>query len=453
MPDAFVAAPIILAAVLALAAHAKWGRRDSLVSAIRQLRLPDALHAPVRQLPPVEAVLAVLLVITPSPPLLAAVAALTLALMLAYTAVVARGLRMTPRPSCGCFGAVGAPITVETLVRNIVLTLLAIAALAWALDDHTVPTTVRNGGVQAWALLLVLAAAAAVTRWVVLERTGQPRPAAPAPPTQAAPTQALPTEDDDEYLRQPIPPALLLGEGEPISLRHLASRRAQLLIILTCGCGDNARIVAERERWAEQMPQIDVRLVSTMTPERTEATFAGQGGWLYDHEGVATQALGAGGQVCAVLLGADGMLAGGPVSGPDEIRQFVREIQETLADVPVPTLTRGGEEIPVGSLAPAALVFVSEGCAACQPVKDNADEVARYLQGHGVTLALVYRSEPEDAPHAPELTFVDADGTVSATYGVGGTPAAVHIGTGGAPQSPIVVGADAVQDLLRSVAR
>ena len=52
---------------------------------------------------------------------------------------------------------------------------------------------------------------------------------------------------------------------------------------------------------------------------------------LYDHGGLATRSLGATGQVAAVLLGADGMLAGGPVHGIEEVRGFVDDIADEIA--------------------------------------------------------------------------------------------------------------------------
>ncbi len=118
---ALATAPLLLAAVLVAASVAKWNARDSLVSATQLLRLPAVLNRPVRWLPPIELALAIALVVAPVSPAFIVVSAAVLALMLAYTAVVARGLTFDPRPSCGCFGAVGSPITGDTLARNVVL--------------------------------------------------------------------------------------------------------------------------------------------------------------------------------------------------------------------------------------------------------------------------------------------------------------------------------------------
>ena len=64
-------------------------------------------------------------------------------------------------------------------------------------------------------------------------------------------------------------------------------------------------------------------------------------------------------QSAAVLLGADGLLAGGPVSGIEEVREFVGAIAEALAesaadqplaDATEPELTSGAPRVIGGEL-------------------------------------------------------------------------------------------------------
>ena len=40
----------------------------------------------------------------------------------------------------------------------------------------------------------------------------------------------------------------------------------------------------------------------------------------------------------AVLLGADGLMAGGPVAGERDVEQFVEDVMEQLAEAPRPDL-------------------------------------------------------------------------------------------------------------------
>ncbi|MFN8031577.1 MAG: MauE/DoxX family redox-associated membrane protein [Dermatophilaceae bacterium] len=333
MIDALVAAPLLLAVVLLLAAQAKWSNRPSLVSATQLLRLPRALEGPVQWLPPIEAVLGVALFVLPWAPAFTVVAALTLGLMLAYTAVVARGLTFSPRPSCGCFGTIGAPITIDTLVRNVVLSALALAAVVWGARGHTVPGTLLPGSRATWTWLGALAVTAAITRWIVGER----RPRVPAYGAHGQPAPAATeTADPDDYVRETIPPLMFLDGNQPVTMRGLALERAQLLVFITCGCGRSHEAIALARNWRERMPAIDVRAIASVPMDFDLRGFDWPHGWLRDPDAQAWSSLGVAGDPVALLVGADGMLAGGPVAGVAELTEFGEEIAAALADAPAP---------------------------------------------------------------------------------------------------------------------
>ncbi len=325
---ALVTAPLLLAAVLVAASVAKWNARDSLVSATQLLRLPAVLNRPVRWLPPIELALAIALVVAPVSPAFIVVSAAVLALMLAYTAVVARGLTFDPRPSCGCFGAVGSPITGDTLARNVVLSGLAAVSIGWGVAGWTVPGALADLDATDWAWLGALIVTAAVVRWVVRERAGLP----PKRPVSAAPAEA---SDIDDYQRAPIPPLMVLQDGTPTTLAALARTKAQLLIWVTCGCGGTRSVVDQVDRWREAAPAIDIQLVSTMSEGSTEATYPEQKRWLYDLHGQALASLG-GAYPAALLLGADGLLAGGPVFGEADVTDLAEAVIEQLSGAHLP---------------------------------------------------------------------------------------------------------------------
>ena len=326
MPSALLSAPLLLAAVLAVAAHAKWRRRDSLVSAARLLRLPGWVAGPVRLLPPVELALAVALVATPWAPAFAVVSLGTLGLMLAYLGVVARGLTLSPRPACGCFGDVGSPISGSTLARNLVLSAVAAGGLAWALAGNTVPAALLRADAATWAWLAAAAASGAIAWWVAAEHVETPDA-----PGLAVAESSHPDPDADEYLREPIPPLMLVEGALPVTLASLARTRAQMLIWVTCGCGRSQEAVALADGWQATWPQVGVRLISTLSPDVTERMFPGERSWLFDVDGQALRSLGRGADPVAVLLGADGLLAGGPVWGLAEVRDLGDAIAEQLA--------------------------------------------------------------------------------------------------------------------------
>ena len=147
-----------------------------------------------------------------------------------------------------------------------------------------------------------------------------------------APAQDTPDDGLLDYERSPIPHQVLIdAEDGATSLRRLAATKAQLLIWVTCGCGRSHTVTEQASRWRESMPQIDVRLVTTLQPTQTAEVFAAYGErFLHDPDGTAFAALGFTGDPGAVLLGADGLLAGGPVSGLDDTLAFAAEVQAAL---------------------------------------------------------------------------------------------------------------------------
>ena len=171
-------------------------------------------------------------------------------------------------------------------------------------------------------------------RQLILRPVLEARAAAETVPAEAEAPAVVDDEDDglEEYVRAPIPDAVLLRpDGEPVTLQQAAAQQAQLLVTINCLCAPARQAIARVEEWQKRLPVLEVRLVPSIRPKsadvfppEVERTA------LYDHAGVAARALGATGQVAAVLLGADGMIAGGPVSGIDEVAQFVADIEAQL---------------------------------------------------------------------------------------------------------------------------
>lgn len=343
MPVATICAPLLLAGVLALAAASKWGDRASLVSVTRQLRLPARVGALARAVPGVEVLLAAGLLLAPWP-VAPVVATAVLGLMLAYTFVVVRGVRMTPRPSCGCFGRAGVPLTGRTVARNLVLTGLAAATLAWTLTGSSVPDAVLGSATPlAWlaALLVTVLVGGMVASEQAAPTVTDARPDA-SPPTdpRTAADPSTPELTEDDYVREPIPPGVLMTDDWPVSLASLARTRAQLLVWVACGCGRSHTAVQAAQRWAADLPEIDVRMVSTATKTRTAGNFPEHEQWLYDVDATILRSLGVRGDPVAMVLGADGLLAGGPVVGEAEVLAFGADVVDQIVTARgLPTVT------------------------------------------------------------------------------------------------------------------
>lgn len=337
-------APLILAAVLVVSAIAKVRAPESTTSSITLLRLPAFLRTDwfARALPTGELVLAIVMT-SPFTLLVRAASVASLALFVAYLAVIVRAMGFSPRPTCGCFGNIGDQrVNGRTVARNVLFVALALVFVGLAFTGHTVPGELATFGTIGWVWVLMAIGLAAVAVFMsggTFEATGA-APASDRHDHSAHATTATRSDrgdhdassDDDDYIRAPIPRSLLVTpEGEPVLLTELAQQRAQLLVFGNCYCGSTIMALTETEGWAERVPAIDVRYIFSGVPPLDVHSRQPAPGWR-DHAGLAWQALQLEASPAAVLLGADGMLAGGPVSGIEEIRAFVDDIADALSD-------------------------------------------------------------------------------------------------------------------------
>lgn len=339
MPPALSLAPLTLAAVLVLSGVAKLGDPGSTASMIRLLRLPSLLgHRLVpRALPVVELATAVLL-LTPWRWTYAVGAAVSLSLFAAFLVVVARAMTFDPRPTCGCFGRVGDHrITARTVWRNVLLLVLALVTAGIAVSGSAGGALVARYDLGDW-LWLGLAAGLAAVAVLVLGGSGTSavRPRRDGDPSSGAAAEPPVPDAELDYVRAPIPRGVLLSEDLQVtSLHALVRRRAQLLVLVNCWCGSTMATVERLSSWRERLPELDVQLVHTHRPWDEPALSGVDGVWWDPGSGVY-DALRAGVSPAAVLLGADGLLAGGPVNGVDAVEEFVDDIVAELAGAEPP---------------------------------------------------------------------------------------------------------------------
>lgn len=320
--------PLLLAAVLALSGVAKVGETRATRDATAALGLGRRMAGsplPV-MLPWVEIGLALGLLALPGG-WASLAATLALLLLLGFTVLVARVVRRGDDVACGCFGRIGqGRIGPRTLLRNGLLVLVAALSLLGSTDGRSVLSRLLDADGVTWAWLGVAGLGAAVTALVA----GGPR--------EGLLTRTRPDRADDggtaelDYLRQPIPfGTLLQPSGARIALPELASRQAQLLVPVSATCPPCVRVIEEIPGWQAQMDVVAIRPVFISDlgdamdrhPQVAKAALADPEQILLRTFQVSTPA--------AVLLGADGLLAGGPVQGEDEVRRLVADILDELA--------------------------------------------------------------------------------------------------------------------------
>ena len=330
MPDALVVVvPALLAGVLLLSGFGKLGDRDPL-TAWNEMHVPDALRRPslAAAHPYAEILLGAALLLTGGTVHVVA-SLLVLALMLAYAALVHGALRRPDAVACSCFGARrSAPVTRTTWWRNVWLSGLALLGVVVALADPRPPLSAATAPGAGW--WLVGAAATAVTAALVVSTHGSEA----VDPTHEE-SAAADGEDELDFLRTRTPDVpVTLADGSTATLRGLSSERALLLLEVSESCGGCVEVIRSVPAWREDLPEIDVRLLLTVPADDSTLASTDEPQSVHDTPFHVSRSFGYGATPTAVLLGADGLLAGGPVTGDAAIRDFVAQVDAELHGSP-----------------------------------------------------------------------------------------------------------------------
>ena len=316
MSSGAVLASLTLALALGVSGVAKLRSDQPADAAFEALRVPRALQRPVvvQGLPWLEIALAVALLLVPHP-LSVIVTAVVLLLVLAYLALVLAVLARGDDVDCQCFGALGSGrVTASTAARNGLLVVAAGWTFADAVAGHSFVQRASDltRFDLAWVVgALLLAGTAALVAW-----------------PDGGPVDApLPAVDEDGQ-RRGIPFIQLTeSSGAVTSLPALAMLRPVLLVALSPTCAPCAEVSAVIGDWPEQVPEVDVRVV---TGPAVEPPPQWPGAVLVDPEHQLRSVLGMY-RPSAILLGADALVAAGPVVGPDEVLALFDDIRADLA--------------------------------------------------------------------------------------------------------------------------
>lgn len=323
---------------LAVSGYAKAKEPTSTVTAVVNLKLDRLLPIKLvaRVLPWAELALAVALLALPGGlQILAAVASLLL--FASYWAVIARALVQGNTASCNCFGSAStAPTSIFTLARNTALLLAAAGALIGALNTGgSALTQLLALDTDGW-LWIIGAALASLMLWAIYraELVAAPHEEEAEAPLVGA--LEVPSDEDGEYIRTPIPYAALYypaespqesetGLGEQTSLRDLALAQARIIVWVSPGCSHCHEVMNQVALWQEQIPMIAIHPVVANEQDTKAFSFGPDIQVLID-PGFMTRKLFGRGTPGALALGMDGLLAGGPVTGGDNVITFVEDI-------------------------------------------------------------------------------------------------------------------------------
>lgn len=333
MMSPLVAAPIILTFTLLVSGLAKLPARTETVDAMTSLRLPlRGLHPLAAIAVPVVELVAAALLWVPIVPLQVVVSIGVALLMVAYLVIIARALTFEEQVECSCFGTIASPtVSRATLVRNILLTATALVGVI-AAATGAIAAAVTTAPLQLLGWTLALAVACAITVFVLggVRSAG----AEQTDPVAAGPLDEGEQAEELDYLRQPIPYGMLeTVDGSRVSLRELATGRAVLLLLLSYGCGPCERVLDTVPQWCEALGGlVHVQVVYVQKLDRLpqEAIDRAGGDPMHDLEGNISDVLELHGTPSAMLLGADRMTAGGPVTGGGRVLEFGQEILDQI---------------------------------------------------------------------------------------------------------------------------
>lgn len=323
-----------LAAVFIVSGLGKAVAPASVEATFTALRVPGVFNRAVvrRVFPWAEVFLGAALLLTGGVGF-AAVAGLSLLLTVVYLTLIVAALRRPEPVSCGCFGARAAPVRRRTVWRNLALVLAAAAVLAFGGHRPWWEVVLTHPQAVLGALPVVLLGA---LLWWDLGSRAQRGDAT------AEVVSATADDRSPEYMRQPIPRVLLRrglqGDGvleadsARVSLRQLSSAQPVLLVRLSSECRSCRKVIADWDEMQQRMvPRVTMLPVfGAGDPEPPHIGSLTAEEYLVDVHGEFDAVFDAAGTPWAVLLGADGWLAGGPESGRAGIDQMIGEIVEAI---------------------------------------------------------------------------------------------------------------------------
>ena len=180
----------------------------------------------------------------------------------------------------------------------------------------------------------------------------------------------LPSAADEskDYVRVPIPYAsIYTTDGRVTTLRDMSRVQARVLFFASPTCGSCTPILKTIPRWQKLLPQLGLHPVFSSEEKirqahKLEKLDEGVEA-LVDPKHAAMHNFGRGTPM-AVILGSDGMLAGGPVAGTSDVKQLMDDLLVEFGAIKDPNAPK--EAQPAQAAASASAAGASEQRAPVQ---------------------------------------------------------------------------------------
>jgi protein-disulfide isomerase/uncharacterized membrane protein YphA (DoxX/SURF4 family) len=479
MPGVLLGVRLVLAAVLAVAGVAKLGDRAGAREAVTGFGLPEMLApAAAALLPLVELAAAVLLIPSATAP---AGSVLALALMVAFSAAIARNVARGEAPDCHCFGALHSePAGPRALIRN--LAPAAAAAVALAGGPGTSATRWIADLSDGWltALLFGVALAAALAGGSsfalrLLRRNGQlllqidtleealttggvALPSALPVPAAGLPVGAETPEFELEDLA-----------GGRVGLASLREALGDLLLVFSDPeCGPCSALMPQVAAWQREHPGGLRPVLVSRGAHGANGAHAREHGLtdvLLQQDREVSESFLVDATPAAVIVAGDGTIASAVHTGEEQIRALVASRSEVELRVhrhrpavgrPAPDpalLTLTGEPARLSSAlsnGTTAVVFWNPACGFCERMVEQLRAIDASTSPGSPGLVVISTGDPEAnraiGLRAPIL--LDDAFVAGTAFGAAGTPSALLVDERGRVASAVAVGADAVLALV-----
>lgn len=326
---------VALAAVFALAAVTKLGRRAETESTLAAFGIPTGLRRPVAvALPLAELAVAVALLPAASTPYAAVAAVLLLA---GFSFAVARVLVRGEQVDCNCFGSLGSDeVSRSTLLRDLALLvpaafLVAVTwsdpgpgALAWIGDLDAMTAAAILGGVALAVAVLSFGFCVELMRQNgrLLERLDALEGA------DGSAAGGVPAAAITRYAGTPVPSFALPDlSGREVSLEGLLAEGRELLLLFSdpgChACNPVLPALARLQREPGDGPLPIVMSLGDPEMNRVKASEHGLERVLIQPDFDLARVLGVNGMPGAVLVDREGRVAAEPVQGTDRVADLL----------------------------------------------------------------------------------------------------------------------------------
>jgi thiol-disulfide isomerase/thioredoxin len=478
MDALLLTASIALAAVFAVAGSAKLLDRAGSRIAARAFGVPDRLAGEVAVALPLAEIAVALLLLFPATRWWGAIAAL--ALLVLFTAAVARALARGERPDCHCFGQLhSAAAGWRTLARNGALAAVAALVVVAARDDAGLGAfawTTRLHGVEWLGFALAVSLGVVVTLGGyavvhVLRSYGRVLVRLDAVEQRLRDAGLTLEESPPELGLEPgtAAPAFWLpsADGDRVALGDLLKANLPLLLLFTSPtCGPCSLLMPEVARWQrEHGDALTIALLSDGEPERirAEASEHELVNVLIDETLSAYEAYGANGTPSAVLVAPDGTIGSWLAAGAEWIEMLVEQalyggggreaglpVGSELPALDVELLDGGPRPLRELVAGPTALLFWNPDCGFCRAMHDDvvAWEASPPPGAPGLIVVSAGAADDVRGEGFSSTVVLDLDWAVSTSLGASGTPMAVLFDEAGRVASAPAVGAPAVLGLL-----